>query len=126
MLFALLICWAFFRPQIKQIIKYILALIIVIVALYHIDVQTGGYMRVAENIDQFSMLQLAEDDEDLAKFGTGRMAQILPKWELLERMDRVNIGFGFLHRDKTTNPHYIINNPFYIDVSQSEEVATGV
>lgn len=126
MLFALLICWAFFRPQIKQIIKYILALVIVVIALYHIDVQTGGYMRVAENIDQFSILELAEDDEDLAKFGTGRMAQILPKWELLERMDRVNIGFGFLHRDKTTNPHYIIKNPFYTDVTQSEEVATGV
>lgn len=126
LLFAILICWAFFRPQIKQILKYILELALAVTALYYIDVETGGYMRIADNIEQFSMLEMAEDDEDLAKFGTGRMAQILPKWELLDRMDRLDIGFGFLHREKTTNPHFIIKNPFYPDISQSVEVATGV
>lgn len=126
LLFALITCWVFFRPQIGVILKYILTAIILVASLYYLDLQTGEKMRVAYNIDQFVALQVAQDEEDLAAFGTGRMAQIIPKWILLSDMGRLHIGFGFLHRKKTTDPRFIIKNEFYTDISQSEEVATGV
>lgn len=126
LLFALIVCWVFFRPQIGVIVKYILSAIILVASLYYLDIQTGEKMRIAYNIDQFVALQVAQDEEDLANFGTGRVGQIIPKWLLLSDMGRLNIGFGFLHRDKTTDQRFIIKNEFYVDVSQSEEVATGV
>lgn len=126
LLFALLTCWVFFRPQIGIIVKYILSAIILVASLYYLDVQTGEKMRIAYNINQFAALQVAQDAEDLAAFGTGRMGQIIPKWLLLSDMGRLHIGFGFLHRDKTTDQRFIIKNEFYTDISQSEEVATGV
>lgn len=126
LLFALLGCWIFFRPNKKQIITYGLTAVIALVAGYHIDNATGRNLRLADNLDQFASLEEAQDDEDLAEFGTGRMAQIIPKWELLNELDRTALGFGFIHPQKTTNPIFQIRNDLYTDESQSDEVATEV
>lgn len=126
MLFALIACWVFFRPKIKQVLAYSVAAVVMGIGLYTVDNALGSPLRFSYNIDQFSALDMAQDDEDLAEFGTGRMAQILPKWELLSDMNRLHLGFGFLHPTKTTNPKFQIRNEFYTDVSNADEIATEV
>lgn len=126
LLFALLVCAIFFRPSFKQTLRFALIGLVAIVAGYYIDGATGRNLRLADNIDQFSSLEAAQDDVDLAEFGTGRMAQILPKWELLTEMDRLDVGFGFLHPTLTTNPKFQIRNDYYTDVSRADELATAV
>lgn len=126
LLFALLTCWIFFRPRLKQIAVYSLAGVLFLVVAYNVDKATGGHLRLASNIEQFTSLEAAQDDEDLAEFGTGRVAQILPKWELLDDMNRLHIGFGFIHPVKSTNPVFQIRNDYYTDISQADEVVTEV
>ncbi len=126
LLFALIICWVFFRPGLKKVALYSATATVLIIGGYFIDRATGDNLRLASNIDQFSALEAAQDDEDLAEFGTGRMAQILPKWELLSDMHRLHIGFGFLHPKLSTNPKFQIRNDYYSDISQADEVATEV
>lgn len=126
LLFALVFCWVLFRPKLKQVALYSIVAVVALTALYVVDAATGRNMRIANNIEQFTDLSNATDDEDLAEFGTGRMAQILPKWELLQRMDRQWLGFGFLHPTKSTNPVFQIQNDYYSDISRAEETATSV
>lgn len=126
LLFALIVCWVFFRPRLKQVALYAVIGAVALFVGYHVDKATGGHMRLASNIEQFVSLEAAQDDEDLAEFGTGRMAQILPKWELLSDMHRLHVGFGFIHPEKTTNPIFQIRNEYYTDVSQADEVVTEV
>ncbi len=128
MLFALVVCWIFFRPNIKQVIVYSIIGTVVLIGGYFIDSATGRHLRLADNFDQFTSLESAEQDpEKLAEFGSGRMAQIIPKWELLEELDRVALGFGFIHPEKTTNPIFQIHNYLYVDQSsEADEVATEV
>lgn len=126
LLFALVVCFIFFRPNIKQISKYLLIGVVAMTAGYFIDSVTGRNLRLADNIDQFTSLQTAQDEADLAEFGTGRMAQIIPKWMLLTEMGRLDVGFGFLHPTLTTNPIFQIRNDFYTDVSKADELATAV
>lgn len=126
LLFALVVCFVFFRPNIKQVGKYLVIGVFAIVAAYFVDSHTGRNLRLADNIDQFTSLSAAQDNIDLAEFGTGRMAQIIPKWLLLDEMDRLDVGFGFLHPTLTTNPIFQIRNDFYSDVSQADELATAV
>lgn len=124
--FALIGCWIISRPKFKEVVTYALIGVVTIVALYFVDSATGRYLRLADNIEQFTSLGKAQDEEDIAEFGSGRMAQIIPKWLLLEELDRVDLGFGFIHPEKTTNPIFMIHNEFYTDVTQADEVATAV
>ncbi len=125
-LFAMIACIVLFRPKVKQVLLWAALGAVFITAGYFVDKATGGHMRLASNVEQFTSLSNAQDAEDLAEFGTGRMAQIIPKWELLAKMDREWVGFGFLHQTKTTNPVFQIENEFYSDVSKSDEIATAV
>ncbi len=122
----LLISYGIFQGQLKRMIKFGVLAVIGITAIYHIDASTGSFLRVQSTIDQFIALDVAEDEEDLAEFGTGRIAQTLPKMELLYDLHREWLGFGFLHPELTTNPKFWIHNELYVDVTQAEEVATGV
>ena len=126
LLFALVSCWIFIRPETKKVLQYAVIGVVLLTAGYFIDDATGRYMRLADNFDQFTSLDAAQDIEEIAEFGTGRMAQILPKWELLQDLDRVVLGFGFLHPEKTTNAIFLITNYLYTDVSKAEEVSTAV
>lgn len=120
---AFVITYVIFQGNFKTFMKYFVLSIFGLVALYMVDEATGGFMRISSTVDQFASVMLAEDDEDLAEFGTGRMAQIIPKYEALRDQHCLAQGFGFIHPDKTTNPKYIIKNELYSDISQSEEVA---
>lgn len=126
LLFALVVCFVFFRQNFKQISKYVILGSIAIIIGYFADKYTGRYLRLADNIEQFTSLSTAQDAADLAEFGTGRMAQIIPKWVLLGDMDRYALGFGFLHPTLTTNPIFQIRNDFYTDISRADELATAV
>jgi len=123
---ALVVCYFIFLGKARQMIKYALLGTVAFVGLYFVDSATGGFMRVQSTTDQFFALSDAMDDEDVAEFGSGRMAQWIPKYELLTDLNREWTGFGFLHPKYTTNPKYQIKNEYYEDVSKSEEVATTV
>lgn len=126
LLFALVVCFICFRPNLRQVAQYAVIGVAALVAGYFIDSATGRNLRLADNFDQFTSLDAAQDEADLAEFGTGRMAQILPKWALLSEMDRLDVGFGFLHPTLTTNPIFQIRNDYYTDVSRADELATAV
>ena len=66
-------------------------------------------MRIASTINQFFDLSEAEDDEDLAEAGTGRMAQVIPSVEYTFSVGREWVGFGFVDPD-TKNPSLIVEN----------------
>lgn len=126
LLFALIVCYVCFRSNLKQVVRYSLLGVVALFIGYFADTYTGRHLRLADNIDQFISLDAARDDADLAEFGTGRMAQIIPKWQLLSEMDRLDVGFGFLHPTLTTNPVFQIRNEYYTDVSRADELATAV
>lgn len=122
----LLVTYIIFIGRGKDLVKYGIGGIVLLTSLYFVDGSTGGNLRVKSTVDQFIALDAARDEEDLSEFGTGRMAQIIPKFTLLSEEHRVMTGFGFLHPELTTISKYQIVNPLYIDQSKAEEVATGV
>ncbi len=122
----LLVCFISFRGKLKQSLAVGFITMVSIFGLYFVDSAMGSPMRIASTIDQFTSLEAAADNEDLAEFGSGRMAQIIPKWQLLGDLNRYWLGFGFLHPTLTTNPKYQLKNEYYVDVAKSEEVATAV
>lgn len=122
----LLICFICFRGKIRQALLIGLTTLVGLVGLYFVDSALGSPMRLASTVDQFTSLEAAADNEDLAEFGSGRMAQIIPKWELLGELNRYWLGFGFLHPTLTTNPKYQLKNEYYTDQSRAEETATAV
>lgn len=124
-----------FRGGFLQLCKYSLAGIVLLVGAYFVDGwlparnTEAGYisaLRLKSSVDQFFDLMDYVDEEDLAAFGSGRMAQILPKVSLVEEEGRQLTGLGFLHPDLNTVKRYEITNELYIDLSQSEEVAAEV
>lgn len=122
----LLIAYGIFQGHIKKMLKYSLFAVIAVSLVYFVDKSTGGFLRVQSTIDQFTSLEVAQDDEDLSEFASGRIGQTIPKFEVLYSLDREWLGFGFLHPELTKNPKYWIDNEFYSDISRSEEVVTGV
>lgn len=111
--------------------KYIFTGSLFFIALYCVDsaISGGGeksVLRVRQQVDQIFSVQQVQDEEDLAKLGTGRVSQAIPKLELLYDLDMEWFGFGFLHPEKTTNQLFFVYNPFYTDVQKSDELATGV
>lgn len=117
----------------KTFFKYLLLIPTCFIGLYYLDsvlperkkdVENESYLRIKSSIDQVSYLMDASDDVDLAKFGSGRFGQALPKFELVKELNREWIGLGYLHPELTTNPKYIVNNEYYLDPDDREEVAT--
>lgn len=99
-------------------LKYIILGVIGFAVLYCVDsfLPYNGELkqstlRIKSSIDQFFILENMQDEEDLAELGTGRMAQIIPKMDLLFELNKEWTGFGFLHPEKTTMSKYIIYNP---------------
>ena len=126
LLFALVGCFVFCRPKVRQVLIYTIIGAVSLSGLYFVDKAIGGSLRFAENIESFSVLGGSADVDDLVEFGNGRTAQIIPKMEHLFYLDREWLGFGFLNRQKTTNPIFQIDNTLYSDISKSDETATGV
>lgn len=86
----------------------------------------GSRLRIASTVNQFVLLDGAQDAEDIAEFGTGRMAQVIPKVERLYDMGLEWTGFGFLHPSKTDNQAFMITNELYSDISKNEESVAAV
>lgn len=123
------------RVRLRYIMFSIAGGIVALVAIYYIDgtlpvKKSDGYqesaLRIKSTIDQFVDLYNAVDDEDLAMFASGRMSQILPKFDVIAREGKMWTGLGFLHRDKSKINRYIIENDYYTDIANNIEVATGV
>lgn len=117
------------QGKITRTFKYLMLALVAVVPLYFIDKSTGGFLRVQSTIDQFIALDSVEDDEELAEFGSGRMAQILPKMERLYSLDREWLGFGFIHPEYTKDTKYWIDNELYGEFATNQdkiEIATGV
>ncbi len=123
---ALLISFGIFQGYVRRMLKYAALGIVGITVMYHVDSAMGGFLRIQSTIDQFIALDVVQDEEDLSEFGSGRMAQIIPKMELLYDLDREWLGLGFLHPELTTNPKFLLKNELYTDVTKADEVATGV
>lgn len=124
-----------FQGNKKLVFRYAVIGIIAMFVLYHVDTketfvsddgEAQTMLRIRSSVDQFISLADVQDEEDLAKFGTTRMAQIIPKWQLLYDLNRQWIGFGFLSRSETKMTKYIIINELYTNPELAEEVATGV
>ena len=116
----------FFMGNTVKTIKYIAIGIIVFIAGYYIDGAMDGQLRIQQLVQQFEVLKNPNDPELLIKFGTGRIAQILPKLDYMLSTGKQYTGFGFLHDDLTTNNQFVITNEFYTDVTQSEETVARV
>lgn len=129
------------RSSRRTILLYALAAPVVGVLLYFVDsalpttmmegadgIQTPTTtLRFKSQIDQFiDLINNNADEESLAAIGTGRGAQIIPKIELLLRLDKQWTGFGFLSRDMTKSSKYTIENDMYNNPDMADEVATGV
>lgn len=120
-------------PNVKKTLRYAGFAFAFIGLLYLIDsalplhgeTQESTF-RIYSSVKQITNLTSVQDDEDLAELGSGRLGQALPKFELIDELGKHATGLGFLHAELTTNPKYIIDNPFYLDTSRSEEVATGI
>lgn len=94
---------------------------VLFIGLYFVDLAAGGFMRISSTVEQFAMLKVAEDREDLAEFGTTRMAQIIPKMELLYEQNREWTGFGFIHPELSKNNSLQIFNDLYSNVEKANE-----
>lgn len=90
------------------------------------DFHQQSSLRIQSTVEQFFDLANAMDDEDISEFGSGRMAQAIPKLELVSLYHKEWTGLGFLHKDYTTNARFIIDNEYYSDVTKSEEISTGI
>ncbi len=129
---AYVLAFLLFQKNTLKIALSLIAMMIVLVPIYFFDKAMGvtgneeSTLRISSTIDQFINLGEAQDDEDLAEFASGRMAQALPKINLVSEYHRQWIGLGFLHPTLTKNPKYIIFNEYYVDEEQAEEAATAI
>ena len=133
---ALVVGYILFQSNTKRVLAYLGIGLVAFVGLYFVDdmlpknyTTEEGYestLRIQSTVQQFFDLSNATDDEDVAKMGTGRMAQALPKIEHLYSLDLQWWGFGFLSRANTKKAKYIIDNELYNNDEIAEEVAIGV
>lgn len=120
-------------PNFGRIVKYGLGAVVLLAVIYGIDSMLPmnaeneeSTFRIYSSINQLTDFSNAQDDEDMAELGSGRIGQAIPKFELINEMGKQMFGLGFLHPKLTTDTRYIIDNPFYHDNTKSEEVATGI
>lgn len=120
-------------PNRRRAVRYGIVAVGLLAVVYFVDSfmpfkseNNESTLRVYSSIHQILDFGNAQDEEDMAQLGSGRIGQALPKFELVEEYNKQLTGLGFLHPELTTDTRYIIDNPFYIDQEESEEVATGI
>jgi len=131
---AVLLSFVICQGRVRQLVKWILYAFGGLLLLFAVDSilpyrssdDTQSTLRIRSTFDQFVAVTEAVDVEDVAQFASGRMAQIIPKVELVNREHKQWTGLGFLHPDKTKIARYFIENEYYVDVSKSDELAFGV
>ena len=129
------IVFLLFQGGFRRVLLYGAIGIAGFVALYFVDASMAyigdefeerSPLRIKTSVDQILDLSEAVDDEDIAEFGSGRIAQAIPKLELLYDLGYQWRGFGFLSRFETDNPKFIVENEYYRDQEESIEVATNI
>lgn len=109
-------------------------MVVGLVALYFVDesmgytIEDGTYispMRISSSVRQITdFVELTEtanvDVEDMADFGSGRMAQVIPALDLMSRRGYHWHGLGFLNNVTTDVPAYMIDNDLFRDISNTE------
>lgn len=132
---AVLFTYVLFCFGVRRLLWVILACILAMGLAYWIDgflpTRQDDYgvqskLRIKSSIDQFIALSDAVDEEDLAAFASGRMAQVLPRIDMIANEHRQLIGLGFLNPEKNTVKRYEIENELYTDISASDEVIAEV
>ena len=133
-LVAFIISQGSFRKYAKYLVGGVLALVLAYTA--DVMITNGNYrdtgegqesvLRVESSLKQLIGIQEINDEEDLAKLGTGRMGQTIPKIALIEELEMTGMGFGFLHPQLTTNQIFYVYNPFYSDITKADELASEV
>lgn len=115
-LFSLVFGFILAQGSMKRYALYGILAAAVFTGLYFVDDAMGysaeteqSTMRISSTINQFFDLSEAEDDEDLAEAGTGRMAQAIPSLEYIFSVGREWTGFGFVDPD-TKIPFLIVEN----------------
>ncbi|MDE6359910.1 MAG: hypothetical protein K2L39_01620 [Muribaculaceae bacterium] len=115
-LFSLVVGFILAQGSFKRYVIYGILAVSAFVGLYYVDDAMGysseteqSTMRIASTINQFFDLSEAQDDEDLAEAGTGRMAQVIPSVEYTFSVGREWVGFGFVDPD-TKIPSLIVEN----------------
>ena len=83
------------------------------------DGQEQSTFRIKSSINQFVRLKSTTEVEELAKFGSGRMAQLIPNLQLVDEEGKELTGLGFLHEDYTKIARYEIVNVFFTDISKN-------
>ncbi|MDE6486623.1 MAG: hypothetical protein K2L76_03840 [Muribaculaceae bacterium] len=130
-----IVLFLLFQGGFKRVLLYGAAGLAGFVALYFVDASMAyvadefeerSPLRIKTSVDQILDLTEAVDDEDIAEFGSGRIAQAIPKLELLYDLGYQWRGFGFLSRFETDNPKFIVENEYYRDREESIEVATNI
>ena len=116
----------FFMGNALKTIKYISIGILFFVIGFYVDKEMGGVLRIQQLFEQFEVLKDPTNPELLIKFGTGRMAQFIPKIDHMIYSGKLYEGFGFLHDKLSKGNEFMITNEFYTDVTQSEESVARV
>lgn len=120
--FAFIICYLMGMGTLKRYLIYSLGMLGCLVALYFVDDAMGytgenqdqSTLRIASTFNQLTALEVAEDDEDIAEAGSGRMAQAIPAVENLYEHQKEWLGFGFIGMD-TRNPKFMLYNELIIN-----------
>lgn len=135
----LILGYMFLRGNWRQTLKWGLIGLVVFPLLYVADSflptrdtgdigGTQSFLRIKSSVDQITSAFNIQDEEDLAKLGTSRMGQALPKLELLYDENKQWTGFGFLDMIENTPSKYIIYNDLYFDEYSDDnwEVANNI
>ncbi len=118
--------YVLFQRNVRRTLMYISVFVVAVVGLYIVDRSLGGIMRISTTVEQFTDLNAAKDREDLAEFGSTRMAQIIPKMEMLFDKHKEWIGFGFIHNELSKNSAVQLSNDLYSDIEKADENLTVV
>lgn len=134
-IFSLAIGFVLAQGSFRKYVGYGLVGIGVFTVLYFVDDAMGysgdsedtqsSTLRIASTVNQFFDLSAAQDDEDVAEAGTGRMAQVIPSVEYTFATNREWVGFGFVD-NYTTTPSLIVENDLVANPEFKYQAVTNV
>ena len=133
----LLLGYFLFQGNRRRIIRGAVILAVTFPLLYWVDgmipytqsrdqVMAQSALRIKSSVDQILALSDAANEDDLAEFASGRIGQAIPRFELMDEMDRNLIGLGFLDPGLTKNPKFIIYDEFSNNKWDRWQVATRI
>lgn len=130
----MVLIFALVQGGVIKTLKYLAIVLIAGTGLYFVDDSMGYYdneygyynspLRISSTVRQFTELMDVADNvnadaEDIADFGSGRVAQMVPALEYIEKMGYEWHGLGFLNNKRTDVAAYQIENEFFKDQEQS-------